>query len=335
MTITHICVFCGASPGAGDRYVDAARALAAELVARDIGLVYGGGRVGLMGTVADAVLAAGGTAIGVIPAALDDREVAHRGLTELHVVNTMHERKALMAELADAFIALPGGIGTFEETIEALTWTQLGFHDKAVGLLDVGDFYADLCALLDHAVRERFLKADDRAMLVRGDTPGEVIDRLAAWRRPAGTKWLSPGPRQLEGVTPRGPLVGASAVVVRDGKVLLGRRRGSHGDGTWSFPGGKVDPGEPPAAAAARELEEETGLVATSVTPLTWTNDVFPQDGVHWVTLHHLVEATGEPERREPEKADNWSWHAWDALPEPLFAPVATLLAGGWSPPPG
>ncbi|WP_354700704.1 MutT/NUDIX hydrolase [Paraconexibacter sp. AEG42_29] len=132
--------------------------------------------------------------------------------------------------------------------------------------------------------------------------------------------------------TLRGPLVGASAIVVRDGRVLLGRRRGAHGAGTWSFPGGKVDAGEAPATAVARELEEETGLIARAVTRVTWTDDVFPDDGLHYVTLHHLVEAVGEPARREPEKVDGWSWHRWDALPEPLFAPVASLVETGWRP---
>jgi 8-oxo-dGTP diphosphatase len=130
----------------------------------------------------------------------------------------------------------------------------------------------------------------------------------------------------------RGPFVGTSAVVVRGGLVLLGRRLGAHGAGEWSFPGGKVDAGEPPAAAAARELAEETGLVATSVTPIGWTNDVFAAEGLHFVTLHHLVEATGEPEVLEPDKVEGWSWHAWDALPDPLFAPIRSLVADGWRP---
>lgn len=138
--LQRVCVFCGSSPGAGDGYLAAARGLAAALVEADVGLVYGGGSVGLMGAVADAVLEAGGEAIGVIPAALNTREVAHAGLSELHVVASMHERKALMAERSDAFVALPGGIGTVEEVVEALTWTQLGLHDKPVGLLDVRGF---------------------------------------------------------------------------------------------------------------------------------------------------------------------------------------------------
>lgn len=131
---------------------------------------------------------------------------------------------------------------------------------------------------------------------------------------------------------PRGPLVGTSAVVVRDGAVLLGRRKGAHGAGEWSFPGGKVDPGERAAQAVARELEEETGLSARTIEPITWTDDVFVDDRLHYVTLHHLVEAVGEPVVREPDKVREWTWHRWDDLPGPLFGPVAALRDGGWRP---
>lgn len=134
-------------------------------------------------------------------------------------------------------------------------------------------------------------------------------------------------------MTLRGPFVGTSAVVVVDGRVLLGLRRGAHGAETWSFPGGKVDPGESPDRAAARELEEETGLRATSTTPIAWTNDIFREDGLHFVTLHHLIEAVGRPEVREPDKMTQWSWHSWNSLPTPLFTPVAALVETGWQPP--
>jgi 8-oxo-dGTP diphosphatase len=129
-----------------------------------------------------------------------------------------------------------------------------------------------------------------------------------------------------------GPFVGASAIVIRDGAVLLGRRRGAHGAGTFAFPGGKPDPGEHPSDTVRRELHEETGLVARSIRPVAWTSDVFADGNLHYVTLHHLVAAKGEPELREPDKVEAWDWYAWDALPEPLFAPAASLIAGGWRP---
>jgi uncharacterized protein (TIGR00730 family) len=150
--LRRLCVYAGSNAGARGEYAAAARALAQELVDRDIGLVYGGGRVGLMGVLADTVLAGGGEAIGVMPQALVDREIAHAGLSELRVVGSMHERKALMAELSDAFVAVPGGIGTLEELIEVFTWSQLGIHAKPCGMLDAAGFYAGLSALLDHMV---------------------------------------------------------------------------------------------------------------------------------------------------------------------------------------
>ena len=138
---------------------------------------------------------------------------------------------------------------------------------------------------------------------------------------------MSPGP----GVS--GPFLGVSAIVVRDGAVLMGRRQGAHGAGTWAFPGGKPDPGEDPSDTVRRELREETGLRAHSVQPIAWTSDVIPDSNQHFVTLHHLVDAEGEPAVLEPDKVEGWRWCAWDALPDPLFAPAASLIAGGWRPP--
>ena len=149
-----------------------------ELARRGVGLVYGGGNVGLMGAVADAALAAGGEAIGVIPRVLVDKEVDHRGLTQLHVVDSMHERKALMAELSDAFLALPGGIGTFEELCEALAWSKLGIHGKACGVLNVAGYYDPLLAMMDHAVSEGFFAPEDRALLIAESDPARLIERL-------------------------------------------------------------------------------------------------------------------------------------------------------------
>jgi uncharacterized protein (TIGR00730 family) len=181
----RLCVFCGSSGGGPAVYAGTARALGAALAAGGVGLVYGGGHVGLMGVLADAVLAAGGTAVGVIPQGLVDRELAHTGLTELHVVATMHERKALMAELSDAFAALPGGCGTADELFEILTWAQLGLHAKPVGLLNVAGFFDPLLAWLDRAVRDGFVRAEHRRLLhVSADVAGLL--QLLGSRRAGG-----------------------------------------------------------------------------------------------------------------------------------------------------
>ncbi len=189
----RICVYCGSSPGARPGYRQAAEELGRVLAGRGIGLVYGGGNVGLMGAVADAALAAGGQVTGVIPRALEAREVAHTGLDDLRVVGSMHERKALMADLADAFVALPGGVGTLEELVEVMTWTQLGVHAKPCGLLDVEGFYDHLLAFLDHAVQERFLRAEHRALLVHAGSAPELLDAFAAWEPPGLDKWIDRG----------------------------------------------------------------------------------------------------------------------------------------------
>ena len=189
----RIGVFCGSSEGARPDYADAARALAAELVKRKLGLVYGGGSVGLMGVLADTALAAGGEVIGVIPGPLASRELAHPGLTEMRVVGSMHERKATMASLVDGFIALPGGLGTFEETLEILTWAQLGIHRKPVGVLNVAGYWDGLLRMLSHAVREGFVRRDYLALLLFGDTPAELLDRFERWQPPTFPRaWLDP-----------------------------------------------------------------------------------------------------------------------------------------------
>jgi len=186
----RVCVFCGSSLGNNRAYVDYAEALGRLLAARNIALVYGGGHVGLMGIVADAVLAAGGEAIGVIPQALADREIAHAGLTDLRVVDSMHTRKALMADLSDAFIAMPGGVGTFEEIFEAITWTQLGVHRKPCGFLNVAAFYTPLIAFIDQAVGEGFIKPVHRKMIVVDDNPERLLDTLADTILPDVPKWI-------------------------------------------------------------------------------------------------------------------------------------------------
>jgi uncharacterized protein (TIGR00730 family) len=188
--VRRVCVYAGSNPGSDPAYADAARAFAAELAQRGIGLVYGGGKVGLMGVLADTIMEAGGEAIGVMPQALIDREIGHPGLARLEVVDSMHERKARMAELADAFVAVPGGIGTLEELIEVYTWSQLGIHQKACGVLNVNGYYDHLAAFLDHAVAAGFLRPQHRAVLSVADEPAELLDRLAAFQPPTVGKWL-------------------------------------------------------------------------------------------------------------------------------------------------
>ncbi len=184
----HICVFCGSNLGAQPEYVEAARHLGRVLAKRQITLVYGGARVGTMGEIADSVLAAGGHVIGVIPQALAEK-VAHTGLSDLRIVPSMHERKALMAELADGFIALPGGLGTFEEFFEVLTWAQLGLHHKPCGLLNVRGYYQPLMAFLDHAVAQHFLKAPHRDMILSDEDPERLLDQFSVYQAPSISKW--------------------------------------------------------------------------------------------------------------------------------------------------
>jgi uncharacterized protein (TIGR00730 family) len=188
--LSAICVYAGSSPGARPAYAEAARALGEAIAGRGLGLVYGGGDVGLMKVVADTAMEAGGHVTGIIPRTLLEREIGHGALTELLVVESMHERKLAMAERADAFIALPGGIGTVEELVEVLTWTQLGVHDKPCSVLDVEGYWQPLIALLDHAVTERFLPAQHREMLLSGTDPEALIDALEAWQPRSVPKWL-------------------------------------------------------------------------------------------------------------------------------------------------
>jgi len=188
-----ICVYCGSSPGKSPEYLAAARELGQELVKRGLGLVYGGASVGVMGAVADAVLQAGGKAVGVIPKSLALKEIAHQQLDELFVVDSMHERKAMMAELSDGFIALPGGWGTLEEIFEALTWAQLGLHHKPCGLLNVAGYYDHLDAFLEHAVQQRFVREEYRPMLMIESKASALLDRFASYQPPLVRKWINAG----------------------------------------------------------------------------------------------------------------------------------------------
>jgi uncharacterized protein (TIGR00730 family) len=189
--MNRLCVFCGSSAGHDPAYGALAAQMGRTLAQRGIGLVYGGGRVGLMGVLADAALAAGGEVIGVIPKALLDREHGHGSLSELRVVDSMHARKALMAELADGFVALPGGIGTLEELFEVWTWGQLGIHRKPCGLLDIAGFFAPLVSFLDHVVAAGLLGKTTRAMLTVATSPDDLLSQFTAYKAPAVPKWVN------------------------------------------------------------------------------------------------------------------------------------------------
>ena len=193
--LTRLCVFCGSSPGNRAEYTAAALRVGRLLADRGVELVYGGAHLGLMGSLAQACLDHGGEVTGVIPRALVDREIAHRGLTRLHIVDSMHERKALMADLADAFQALPGGFGTFEEFFEALTWSQLGIQQKPCALLNIAGYYDDLLRMLDRALLDGFLRSPHREMVLSGANVDELLDRLAAYEVPSVRKWAEPADR--------------------------------------------------------------------------------------------------------------------------------------------
>ena len=187
----RICVFCGSSPGARPAYLQAAQRIGELLAERKIGMVFGGGCVGLMGAAADAALANGGEVIGVIPDSLMRREIGHRGVTKLHVVKSMHQRKALMADLSDAFIALPGGYGTLEEFAEVVTWSQLGIQVKPCGLLNIEGYWDGLLKFLDHAVDEQFVRPENSQLILVATTPESMLERLLDWTPPAHVeKWL-------------------------------------------------------------------------------------------------------------------------------------------------
>ena len=192
-SVPKICVYCGSSSGNRAVYQSAAESLADELTKRGFDLVYGGSDRGIMGVLANAVLQRGGQVQGVIPTALYDKEIAHQSLTELHVVESMHERKRMMAELSDGFVALPGGFGTLEEIVEIVTWGQLRFHDKPCGLLNVGGYFDHLLAYLDHCEAEGFLKPLNRQVMLSAPTATELLDRFAAYRAPTIEKWAQPG----------------------------------------------------------------------------------------------------------------------------------------------
>jgi uncharacterized protein (TIGR00730 family) len=189
--VKRICVFCGSSNGARPGYVTAAQELGVALANAGVGLVYGGGKVGLMGAVADAAMRAGGEVIGVIPQVLVDKEVGHHGLTELHIVKSMHERKAMMEDLSEGFIAMPGGFGTLEEFCEILTWAQLGFHRKPCGILNVDGYYDAMLAFFDYTVTEGFVRPINRAAIVVENTPTNMVSTILTYQPPIVDKWVT------------------------------------------------------------------------------------------------------------------------------------------------
>ena len=194
MSIQTVCIFCGSNTGKNEVYADATRELVRTLAAAGIRIVFGGGKVGLMGVVAETALAAKAPVVGITPRRLLEHEVVHRGLTELHVVESMHERKVMMAQMADAFIVLPGGMGTLDEMFEVLTLTQLGMHRKACGLLNVAGFYDRLVDFLEHAVEERFIRAEHHGMIVVETDPQRLLGRLQNWTMPEVSKWMERKP---------------------------------------------------------------------------------------------------------------------------------------------
>jgi uncharacterized protein (TIGR00730 family) len=241
----RICVFCGSRAGHNTLYTDAAREMGRTVAARQMDLVYGGGRVGLMGVIADAVLGAGGAVIGVMPQSLVDREIQHTGLTELHVVSTMHERKTRMAELADGFVALPGGAGTLEEIFEQWTWAQLGIHGKPCGFLNTHGYFDPLRDMVARMEGEGFLRPEHATMLAFESDPGAIIDAFQVYCAPV-SKWSSP------------PTIRIVAALIQDkaNRVLLVRKKGTR---AFMQPGGKLLPSELPLAALDREVREELG----------------------------------------------------------------------------
>ena len=263
--MNSVCVFCGSSAGGNRSYEDAARATGYALARAERRLIYGGGKVGLMGVLADAVLSCGGQVTGVMPRALFEREIAHRGLSDLRLVQSMHQRKELMAGLADAFIALPGGAGTLEEIIEQWTWAQLGIHEKPCGLLNVNGYFDPLFAVFEKMVAEGFLARAFIEMLAVENNPDALLSRFRLYQPPV-RKWATNVGSTDSTVAPSsepvsvesGSTIRIAAALITDenGRILLVRKRNT---AFFMQPGGKLQDGESPSEALARELKEELG----------------------------------------------------------------------------
>ncbi|MCH1866936.1 TIGR00730 family Rossman fold protein [Nocardioides sp. CFH 31398] len=313
----RVAVFAG-SNGAVGSHVEAARALGEGLAAQDVALVYGGGRVGLMGALADGALQAGGSVIGVMPRHLVDAEIAHPGLTELVVVTTMHERKQRMADLADAFCALPGGAGTLEEWFEAWTWQQLGLHRKPVALIDVDGFWQPLLATLNELVAHDYLRAADRDTVVVAAGADDLLNGLATWR-PAHPKWRDDNAHDT--------LETVAWVHVEHGHLLTVRTRGQD---AFYLPGGKLEPGESHPTALRREVREELGLDLdpTSITPLTVIDaPAHGRDGQRLRMHCYTAQATGTPATNSEVDELCWLGSSTDPRCAPAVAQLLRYLA--------
>lgn len=253
----RICIFCGSGFGKRAEYAAAAQTLVKNLAAQNIGLVYGGAAIGLMGLIADTMLEAGGEVIGVIPKSLKDREIAHPNLSALHVVETMHERKAKMAELSDAFIAIPGGAGTLEEIAEVWTWAKLGIHHKPCGFLNVAGYYDQLFGFLGHMKAEQFIQAKYHDMLCIAESPSALLDQFAHYSPPQ-TPLSQPAAIALATPTTSQTVVDVIAWICIEEKRLLCAR--SHGKDVFYLPGGKREPGETDWDGLQREVAEEVSV---------------------------------------------------------------------------
>jgi uncharacterized protein (TIGR00730 family) len=332
--MNSICVFCGSSPGRDRRYEDAARATARALAHAKLRLVYGGGKVGLMGTLADELLSAGGRVTGIIPRSLWEKEIAHDGLTELRVVEDMHERKKLMAELSDGFIALPGGAGTLEEIFEQWTWSQLGIHTKPCGLLNVDGYFNLQIAMIERMVGEGFLSHAYAAMLQVESDPNVLLARMRVYRPPA-RKWSGNDGRR----TPSRSIPIAAAVIAdEDGRVLLVRK--SH-TSFFMQPGGKLSAGETAIEALRRELKEELGCLLVKSEFLGFFAAPAANEPMHSVEAALFQVFTSgqlEPQAEIEEIAwvDPAASSGWPLAPltrDHVF-PLLLLRRSGWSEPP-
>jgi|SRR5579863_8105658 len=321
----RICVFCGSKSGHHQVYAAAAREMGTALARSNIELVYGGGRVGLMGEVADAALLSGGTVIGVMPRSLVEREIQHVSLTQLHVVASMHERKTKMADLADAFIALPGGAGTLEEIFEQWTWAQLGIHEKPCGFLNANGYFDPLRKMIDQMTAEGFLHAEHASMLVFDTSPLAIIEAFRDYSAPA-TKWQT----QSNGATPYRIHIVAALIQDDAGRVLLARKRGTK---AFMQPGGKLRDSESHLEALERELAEELACTVVPGSPEflgTFSAPAANEDGWEVEAALYRVNVTGAI--RAAAEIEEIVWldpaQSRDAVLAPLTRDIVLRFAG-------